>query len=68
MKDGSLVFSDGSREAAAKELPSLELINYTLTYAKNWRELFSAGVCAPTCLPRLGSHEYSILFVAYQQM
>uniref|UniRef100_A0A061RHA6 26S proteasome regulatory subunit N12 n=3 Tax=Tetraselmis sp. GSL018 TaxID=582737 RepID=A0A061RHA6_9CHLO len=34
VENGRLVFSDRASEAACREVPSLELINYTLTYAK----------------------------------
>merc|ERR1712117_410778 len=34
MRDGQLIFSEAGRETGCKEIPSLELINYTLTYAK----------------------------------
>jgi hypothetical protein len=34
VQDGKLLFAEAPKAAGAKELPSLELINYTLTYAK----------------------------------
>jgi len=35
VQDGRLIFSDASRDpSGCKDIPSLELINYTLTYAK----------------------------------
>lgn len=34
VQDGKVLFTPAPKCSAAKELPSLELINYTLTYAK----------------------------------
>jgi hypothetical protein len=34
VRDDKLIFSGASEGGACKDIPSLELINYTLTYAK----------------------------------